>query len=53
VILSKQNEVKILTNSPFGHSGTKITSPVWKYILGSKIKITPLFCHKGTKGKPE
>jgi hypothetical protein len=26
VILSKiQNEAKILTNSPFGHSGTKIT----------------------------
>jgi hypothetical protein len=28
VILSKtQNEAKILTNSPFGHSGTKITWP--------------------------
>jgi len=54
VILSKtQNEAKILTNSPFGHSGTKITWPVWKYIPGPKIKITPPFCHKGTKGKIE
>jgi hypothetical protein len=48
-----QNEAKILTNSPFGHSGTKITWPVWKYIPVQKIKITPPFCHKGTKGKPE
>jgi len=48
-----QNEAKILTNSPFGHSGTKITWPVWKYIPSPKIKITSPFCHKGTKGKPE
>jgi hypothetical protein len=46
-----QNNAKILTNSPFGHSGTKITWPVWKYIPGPKIKITPPFCHKGTKDK--
>jgi hypothetical protein len=46
-----QNEAKILTNSPFGHSGKKITWSVWKYIPGPKIKITPPFCHKGTKGK--
>jgi hypothetical protein len=31
-----QNETKILTNSTFGHSGTKITWPVWKYIPGRK-----------------
>jgi len=46
-----QNEAKILTNSPFGHSGTKITWPVWKYIPGPKIRINHPFCHKGTKGK--
>jgi hypothetical protein len=54
VILSKQNEANHkLTNSPFGHFGTEITWPVWKYIPGPKIKITPPFCHKGTKGKIE
>jgi hypothetical protein len=31
-----QNDAKILTNSPFGHSVTKITWPVWKYIPGPK-----------------
>jgi hypothetical protein len=50
----KQNKANHkLTNSPFGHSGTKITWPVWKYIPGPKIKITLSFCHKGTKGKTE
>jgi hypothetical protein len=42
---------KILTNSPFVHSGTKITRPVWKYIFGPKIKNTPPIYLKGTKGK--
>jgi hypothetical protein len=52
VILSKQNVANHnLTNSSFGHSGTKITWPVWKCISGPKIKITPPFCHKETKGK--
>jgi hypothetical protein len=41
-----------LTNSPFGHSGTKITLPV-KNTIPVQIKITPFFCHKGTKGKTE
>jgi hypothetical protein len=36
-----------LTNSPFGHSGTKITWPVWKYILGPNQKLLPLFVTKG------
>jgi len=50
----KQNEANHkLTNSPFGHSGTKITWPVWKYIPSPKIKITSPFCHKRTKGKTE
>jgi hypothetical protein len=54
VILSKQNEANHkLTNSLFSHSGTKITWPVWKYIPGLKIKITPPFCHTWTKGKTE
>jgi len=44
-------QYKILTNSPFGHSGTKKTWLVWKYISGPKIKNTPHFCHKRTKGK--
>jgi hypothetical protein len=44
-------QYKILTNSPFGHSGTKITGPVSKYILGPKIKNTPPFYLKRTKGK--
>jgi hypothetical protein len=48
-----QNEAKILTNSLFGHSGSKITWPVWKYIPSPKIKITPHFCHKRKKGKTE
>jgi hypothetical protein len=42
---------KILTNSPFGHSGTKKTWPVWKYIPGPKTKNTSPFCHKRAKGK--
>jgi hypothetical protein len=42
---------KILTNFPFGHSGTKKTWPVWKYILCPKTKNTLPFCHKRTKGK--
>jgi hypothetical protein len=47
-----QNEAKILTNSPFSHSGTKSldrfgnTFPV-------QTKITPPFCQKGIKGKTE
>jgi hypothetical protein len=54
VMLSNQNEANYkLTNSPFGHFGTKITWPVWKYIPGPRIKITLPFCHKGTKGKTE
>jgi len=48
-----QNEAKILTNSPFGHFGTKITWPVWKYNPGPKIKNYSSFCHKRTKGKTE
>jgi hypothetical protein len=42
-------EYKILTNSSFGHSGTKNTWPVWKYIPGPKQKILPLFVSKGQR----
>lgn len=46
-----QNTAKILTNSPFGHSGTKITWPVWKYILGPNQQLLPLFVTKGQRVK--
>jgi hypothetical protein len=40
-----------LTNSPFGHSETKILDRL-KIHSRSKTNInTPPFCHKGTKGK--
>jgi hypothetical protein len=41
-----QNEAKILTNSPFGHFGTKITWPVWKYILGPNQKLLPFLSQR-------
>jgi len=43
--------IKILTNSPFGHSGIKITRPVKNTLLVQKLTYTPLFCLKGTNGK--
>jgi len=46
-----QNEAKILTNSPFGHFGTKNHLTGLEIHSRSKIKITPPFCYKGTKGK--
>jgi hypothetical protein len=42
-------QYKILTNSPFGHSRTKNTWPIWKYIPGPKQKILPLFVSKGQR----
>jgi hypothetical protein len=52
VILSNQNEANYnLTNSPFGHFGTKTTWPVWKYIPGPKIKLLPNFVTKGQRVK--
>jgi hypothetical protein len=45
-----QNEAKILINSPFGHSGTKITWLVWQYILGPKIKNYSPFLSQRDKG---
>jgi hypothetical protein len=42
---------KILTNSPFGYSGTKNTWLVWKYIPGLKQKILPLFVSKWQREK--
>jgi hypothetical protein len=50
VILSTECSQK-LTNSPFGHSGTKITCPVKNTKIGPKLKNTPYFCLKMTKGK--
>jgi hypothetical protein len=39
-----------LTNSPFGHSGTKNTWPVWEYISGAKIKNYSPFLSQRDKG---
>jgi hypothetical protein len=50
-VQSEWGQSQKVTNSPFGHYGTKITWPVWKNIPGPRIKITPPFCHKGAKGK--
>jgi hypothetical protein len=41
-----------LTNSPSGHSGTKILDRL-KIQCRFKSKITSRFCHNGTKGKIE
>jgi hypothetical protein len=38
-----------LTNSLFGHSGTKITWPVQKYNSSPKQKILPIFVSKGQR----
>jgi hypothetical protein len=40
-----------LTNSPFSHSGTKNTWPVWKYIPGPNQKLLPLFVTNGQRVK--
>jgi len=44
-------QYKILTNSPFGHSGTKKHLTSLKIHSKSKTKNTPHFCLKRTKGK--
>jgi hypothetical protein len=46
-----QNKAKLLTNSPFGYSETKITWLVWKYIPGPNQKLLPLFVTMGQRLK--
>jgi hypothetical protein len=45
-----QNEAKILTNSPFGHSGTKNHLTDLEIHSRSKMKITPPFLSQRDKG---
>jgi hypothetical protein len=52
LILSNQNEANYkLTNSPFDHSGTKITWPVWNTFSVQKSKLLSIFVTKGQRVK--